>query len=490
MSSRAPLRRLRPFDVMFLRLETPQAPCHFGGLAVLEGGALLDDEGRLRLPELAARIERRLSLVPQLRRRVLWPGPLGGRPVWVDDERFAIERHVHETRVPPPGGERELLETAARVYGPVLDRGRPLWELWFLTGMRDGRVGALLKLHHAVADGMAAVAVLASLFDVAPDVPDPAPSAWQPEPAPTRRSIRADDLSRKADALGGVARDLRRPGGLERAGASLARTSRLARSYAGANRDLRAPRTSLNRPVGAGRVVRVVALDLAAVKEVAHAHDAKVNDVVLDLWLGGMRTLLASRGERLPAELVASIPVSLRAGDGPRTVDNQSGFMATALPAREPDPVRRLALVADRTRRIKAGQDPEAIAAFLAAVAATPIGRAYTRRQRTSNTIVTNVPGPPAPVYLLGARIEQIWPIIGLVGNIGLICCAFSYTGRLSLVVTADATTFPDLDVLIDGIDAAWHGLSPDRHASALHLRVARSDQAGVGSAAAVHEIG
>ena len=466
MSTRTPLRRLKPFDVMFLRLETPQWPCHFGGLAVLDGDPLLDDGGKVRLSEIAARLERRLTLVPQLRRRVLWPGPLGGRPVWIDDDGFAIERHVHEAVVPPPGGERELLDTAARIYERVLDRRRPLWELWFLSGMEDGRIGALLKLHHAVADGMAAVAILGSLFEVEPDAADPAPSAWWPEPTPSRRSIRADNLSRKADACRAVAADLRRPGGLGRAGASLRGTWRLARSYAGANRDLHAPRTSLNRPVGAGRVVRVVALDLAAMKEVAHAHDAKVNDVVLALWLGGLRTLLASRGEQVPAELVASIPVSLRADDGPRGLDNQTGFMATALPAREPDPVRRLSLVAERTRRVKAGQNAEAIAGFLAAISATALGRAYTRHQRTSNTIVTNVPGPPVPVYLLGAPIREIWPIIELVGNIGLICCAFSYRSQLSLVVTADATTFPDLDLLIEGIDDEWRVLWPGRPAS------------------------
>jgi diacylglycerol O-acyltransferase len=453
------LRRLSPFDVMFLRLETPQEPSHFGGLAVLDGGALLDDEGRLRFAEVVTHVERRLPLVPQLRRRVLWPGFLGGRPVWVDDERFAIEHHVHETMVPPPGGEPELLDVAARVYEGVLDRRRPLWELWFLTGLQEGRVGALLKLNHAVADGMAAVGVLGSLFDLEPGAGGPAPEPWVPEPTPSRRSIRVDDMSRKVAAVRAVARDLIRPGGAGRAVATLGRTWRLARSFAGVNRDLHAPRTSLNRPIGAGRTVRVYRLELDAVKELAHAHDAKVNDVVVDLWLGGLRSLLVARGEQLPAELVASIPVSLR-NDGSRTVDNRTGFMATALPAREPDPVRRLGLVADRTRRIKAGQNAEAIAGFMAAVAATSIGRAYTRHQRTSNTIVTNVPGPPIPVYLSGARALEIWPIIAPMGNIGLICGAFSYCGRLSLVVTADATGFPDLDVLVEGIDGAWRALA------------------------------
>jgi WS/DGAT/MGAT family acyltransferase len=311
----------------------------------------------------------------------------------------------------------------------------------------------MLKLHHAVADGMAAVAIMGALFDLSSDAGDPEPSVWRPEPRPTRHALRADHLSRATGAATRVATALLEPG---RARAAAHRAWRLTRSYAGANRDLRAPGTSLNRPVEQGRVVRVLPLDLDDVKAVAHAHDAKVNDVVLDLWIGGLRALLRSRGEPVPAELVASIPATLRAVASPASVDNQTGFMATALPAADGDPVRRLALIADRTRTIKAEQHPEAIAGFMAALAATPIAHAYVNHQRTSNTIVTNVPGPPVPVFMFGARVLEIWPVIELVGNIGLICCAFSYTGRLSLVVTADANAFPDVDVVMDGVAREW----------------------------------
>ncbi len=452
-------RRLSSFDLMFLRLETPEWPCHFGGLTVLEGEALLDDEGRLRMREITARLERRLPLVPELRRRLHVPGPLGGRPLWVDDPRFAIERHVHQTTVPTPGGDGELLETAAQVAMRSLDRRRPLWELWFFTGLEEDRVAAMLKLHHSVADGMAAVTIMASLFDLDPAVPDPAPASWVPERLPSERALRADNLEAKIETVRGLVADATRPGAGARMAASIGRVARIARSYAGANPELQAPPTSLNRVVGAGRRIGVVRLDLAAVKGAAHAHDATVNDVVLDLWSGGLRRLLASRGEATDLELITSLPVSLRADAGSEAVDNRSGWVAFALPTSEPDPSSRLGEIARRTRVVKATQQPAAIAGFMAALAATPLARPFTTHQHTNNVLVTNVPGPPVPMYMFGARVVEILPIVELVGNVGLVLCAFSYAGRLSLVVTADATGFPDLDVLVDGMEREWDAL-------------------------------
>jgi WS/DGAT/MGAT family acyltransferase len=460
MTGAGVFRRLSSFDLMFLRFETPEWPCHFGGLTVLEGGALLDEHGRLRMQEIIDRLERRLQLVPQLRRRLHVPGPFGGRPLWVDDPRFAIGRHVHQIAVPEPGGDDELLQTVARVYMIPLDRRRPLWQLWFFTGLDAGRVAAMLKLHHSIADGMAAVTIMGSLFDLEPGAPDPPAARWVPERIPSQRALRAENLEAKIEAVRRFLADVARPGARSRMLASIGRASRIARSYAGANPELRAPSTSLNRVVGAGRRIGVVRLDLAAAKDAAHAHDAKINDVVLDLWSGGLRRLLASRGESTDLELVTSVPVSLRAGAEPGTVDNRTGWVAFALPTSEPDPRRRLDEIAGRTRRVKASQPPAAIAGFMAALAATPLARMFTMHQRTGNVIVTNVPGPPVPMYMFGARVREILPIVELVGNVGLVLCAFSYADWLSLVVTADATAFSDLDVLMEGMEQDWAALT------------------------------
>ncbi len=446
--------RLTPFAFMYLRVENRAWPCHFGGLAVVEGEALLDASGQLRLQEIRDRLDRRLARVPQLRRRVYFPGPFGGRPLWVDDQRFAIEHHVHEAAVRSPGGDAELLEAAAGVYERLLNRRRPLWELWFLTGLSDGRVGVLLKLHHAVADGMAAVAIMGSLFDVEPDAHDPVPAPWRPEPIPWRGSLLADNLSTKARTLGRVAATLAHPERLMSGARVFALVVRRSLGHQGA------PRTSLNRPVRVGRRIGFLRLDLAAMKQAAHAHDGKLNDVVLDLWTGGLRRLLVSRGEPIAGvELTASQAVSLRSSAEPGTVDNQVGTIVLPLPVWEPDAQRRLDLLVDTTRTIKARQRPAAIMNAVVRVSATPIGRYFTLHQRACNVLVTNVPGPPVPMYILGARILDVLPIIELVGNIGLTLCAFSYAGQISLVVTADADAFPDLNVLMAGMERDWYAL-------------------------------
>ncbi len=445
--------RLTPFDRMYLRDETAAWPCHFGGLAVLEGKALLDPTGKLRLAEIRGRLNRRLARVPDLRQRVYVPGRLRGGPLWVDDHQFAIEHHVYEAAVEPPGGDAELLATAARLYEGLLDRRRPLWELWFLTGLSDGRVGVLLKLHHAVADGSAAVMIMESLFDLEPHPPEPASALRALEPTPGSWSLLADNLS-------GKIRNARRGAAMLAHPRRLVSGARVFAVVVGRSLGRKgAPRTSLNQVVRAGRRIRFLRLDLAAVKEAAHAHGGKVNDVALDLWTGGLRSLLTSRGERVArVELTTGQAVSLRsAGDG--TIDNQAGTVVLRLPVWEADVERRLDLIVGRTRKAKARQRPAAIKGAMVAMTATPIGRYFNLHQRAANVIVTNVVGPPVPMYVMGARILDILPIIQLIGNIGLTLCAFSYDGRIYLVVTADARGFPDLDVLIAGMEREWQAL-------------------------------
>lgn len=443
------LARLSVLDLMFLRVESAAWPCHFGGLAVLDGPALLDGSGRLRLDEIAEELDRRLVHVPQLRRRVHFPGPLLGRPLWVDDDRFDIHRHVHQAAVDPPGSDIQLLDAAARICERLLDRTHPLWELWFLTGLTGGRVGVLLKLHHSVADGIAAVAIMASLFDTGPAAPAPAAGFWAPQHVPTRGQLLADNLSAKMEQARRAAAALAHPMRLARAAQVFAGVARQALSPA------RAPRTSLNRRVETGRRIRFVRLDLAAVKHVAHAHQGKVNDVVLTIWAGGLRRLLASRTELAARlELITTVPASSRAAGGTGTAANEFGAMALPLPVWEADAERRLDRIVGRTRQAKAGQHPAAAMGLIAGLSATPLGRYFAAHQHAVNVEVTNVAGPPVHVSLFGARVLAILPIVGPVGNLGPVLCAFSYAGQLVLVVTADAHSFPDLDVLMAGMEA------------------------------------
>ena len=411
------------------------------------------------MEEIAGRLNGRLRHAPQLRRRVHFPGPLQGRALWVEDDQFDIHRHVREKAVDPPGGDAELLDAAARICEQLLDRSRPLWELWFLTGLTGGRVGVLLKLHHSMADGIAAVMLMAALFDAEPGAPEPgAPEPvskpWMPQRIPKRSQLLADNLSMQ------MAR-------VRRAGATLAHPIQLAKALhvlAGvarrALRPARAPGTSLNRRVETGRRIRFLPLNLAAVKHVAHAHQGKVNDVVLTIWTGGLRHLLVSRAEPVARlEPITTVPTSSRTASSTGTIDNEFGAMSLPLPVWQADVERRLDLIIDRTRDAKAGQHPAAVMGLLAGLSATPLGRYFAAHQRAVNVEVTNVIGPPGPVYLFGARALAILPIVGPVGNVGLILCAFSYAGQLFLVVTADAHGFPDLDVLMAGLETEGRAL-------------------------------
>lgn len=460
--------RLTPFDLMFLRLESADWPCHYGGLAVMDGTALLDASGRLRLAEVRDRLYRRVAKVPQLRRRIHDPGPLRGRPVWVDDDRFDIGKHVNEAGVAAPGGDEQLLQAVDHLYGRLVDRNRPLWEMWFLTGLADGRIGVLLKLHHAMADGLAAVAIVLSLLDLEADAPDPSPAPWQPQPPPGNWKLLVDGVA-------GRMRTLRRGAAAAKHPLDLARRAGFAalvvRRYLGAKP---APRTSLNQPVRAGRRIAYLRLDLQDMKEVAHAHGGKVNDVVVNLWAGGLRELMVSRGEPVTGvELVTALAASLRPNTSEaQTVDNRVGGLVLRLPVWEPNAQRRLDLVVDVTRRSKSEQRPVAVMGPMVGLAATPLGRYFVVHQRTSNLVTTNVIGPNRPVYLLGAPVREILPIIELIGNIGLTLCAFSYAGEMFLVVTADASAFDDLDVAMAAMEREWDALlmcspgSPDQPAA------------------------
>ncbi len=445
--------RLTATDLMFLRLETDAWPCHFGGLALLEGPPLRDGAGELRLEEIKRALDARLGQVPDMRQRVLRSGFLGGKPVWVDDHHFSIDNHVHVATI--PGGDEGLLDTVTEVYARLLDRDRPLWEMWILTGLSDDRLGILLKLHHSVADGLAAVAIMGSLFDVDPHAEPSEPVAWIPAPAPTWRALAGDNIRTKWEAVTRMLKSVR-PAGVLRGFRTF---GKLTRGYFGSEG---MPGSSLNEVVQQGRLVRYVRVDLAAMKQAAHARRGKVNDVVLTLWTGGLRHLLEGRGETVAGvELVTGMATTLRsstaAGD---TIDNRVGTMVLKLPVAEAEPAARLVTIVDRTTQAKSNWSPAATMGYLAAIAGTPIGRSFVSNQKASNTIVTNVMGPPVPVYFSGARILEILPIIELVGNIGLTLCAFSYCGEMYLVVTADEQAFPDLDLLMEGMEQDWLMLS------------------------------
>jgi diacylglycerol O-acyltransferase len=355
----------------------------------------------------------------------------------------------------PPADQVQLLAACAQLYRRRLDPSRPLWEAWLLPGLPQQQVGLLLRAHHTIADGVAGVAAFGALLDLAADTPVSAAPPWTPTPIPTAGELLRDNLHRRVQ-------------GLDRALLSLAhpsRTLRRARDAWPAWREFfaeqRAPRTSLNRPIGADRRLAVVGSRLELIKQVAHAHHAKVNDVVLAAVAGGLRQLLAGRGE--PVEklvLRTMVPISLHHEQPGQASGNQDTMMLVPLPLGEPDPVRRLQLIAAETAERKRKAHPQTGSG----ISQWPLfQRAFLRglaHQRLMNTSVTNVPGPPVPLYLAGAQLLELFPVVSLMGNFTLAVAVLSYAGQLNLTAVADQDTCPDVEVFAEGVRSALDELA------------------------------
>jgi diacylglycerol O-acyltransferase len=268
---RGRLDRLTPLDMSNLRVEEHGLSMHVAALVVLEPA----EPGQPDLDRLRGIVEGRLSRVPRLRQVIYRPPPGLGSPVWVDARDFDIRQHVQVRPVPKPGDEAALLRACTELDETPLDRSRPLWQMWLLTGLAGGRRALLIRLHHVVADGIAALAMLGSLIDPAPgtEVPDPPP--WTPAPAPGVVALASDQLRRQTLLLRHLAVRLRHPR------AAVTRLGVLARQARQVAREGRAPRVSLNVPVTGPRQLLLIRADLRRAKAVAHAHGGTVNDVVL-----------------------------------------------------------------------------------------------------------------------------------------------------------------------------------------------------------------
>ena len=441
-------QRLSVQDAGFLDLEHAGLPQHVAILAVAEGGPLLDRDGRLRVDAVRRELAGRLQQVPRLRQRVLCPRVGQGLPLWVDDPGFDLANHVRVVHLPAPGGERELLGLCDQLCLRLLDRARPLWELWLVTGLANGRVGLVLKLHHSLADGLAAVQIAGVLLDSTANAPSSTLPSWQPRPAPSGWALAADNLRGRGATLAAVLAQLRHPRELAARARVVVGAARMA---AGGRRHRR--RSVLRRPVGDRRRLAVVRAGLAVVKAVAHGHAATVNDVLLAAVAGGLRALLATRGAPVDGLILsASVPVALRAGADTAALGNQVGLMVVPLPVGEPDPVQRLRHITGATTERK--HRPEVVASLRPAGSLT-ILRAlnrYSRHQRIVDVFVTNVPGPQRPLYLLGARLLEAFPVVQVAGNVPLSVAVLSYDGQLNIGIQSDPDGCPDLEVFSDGL--------------------------------------
>lgn len=453
--------RMTALDTSFLWFERPGIPVHLGAAATFEGAPLLDSRGRLRIDEVRARVEAGLDAMPRLRRRLV-SVPLGlDRPRWVDDPEFDVADHVEVVDLPGPADDAALRHLAERLHGETLPRDRPLWHVCFVTGLTGGRVGVVERVHHALVDGVGGVDAMAILLDLERDAAPPRHHRWEPAPPPTPAALAADALwDRGASPF----RLLRLVGDAARRPLDTVRTaSVLGSGLASLVHDgVMAPASSLNTTIGAGRRFAWVTARFDEAAAAGHAVGGTVNDVVLAAVAGGLRMLLLARGEPVPHDLTLKVmvPVSVRRSGERGALGNRVGSVFAPLPVGIGNPGRRLAEVAATTRSLKAGHEAAATEMLLRAADALPpaAGRTIVRaidRQRMINLVVTNVPGPPVPLYALGARLLEAYPVVPLGANLSVGVAILSYDGALNLGFTADAARCPDVETFAAGTELA-----------------------------------
>ena len=457
---RSPIDRLTALDQLMLGAGKVW-PQDIGALVLLDGANLLDSSGRFRIEAAREAIGSRLHLVPRFRQVVHVPRRGLGGPLWVDAPSFDLSEHVRVLALPAGSGEADLLVAAEQLRGRRLEPSRPLWGMWFLTGLPDHQVALFVKLHHAIADGMAAMTTISALLDTAPDTPARPAHPWTPTPWPSAGELLADNLHRHLQRLASTFSVLARP----------RTTMRRLRAAWPAIRELLAekpaPKTSLDRMVGPNRNLALIRTSLDQVKQVAHAHAATVNDVLLASTAGGLRALLGSRGEPVEDTTVRIyVPVSLRRRvRGPQR-GNLIAQMAVPLPLGVADPGLRLREIAAETANRKARTRTSLGTLFGGRVARRLLLMAV-MRQRV-NVCSASIPGPEVPLYLAGAQVLEVFPILPLIANEPLGVGALSYVGALAIGVVADQDAYPDLDAFAAGLREELHLLGVPTHPTSI----------------------
>jgi WS/DGAT/MGAT family acyltransferase len=445
---------------------------HVAAVAVFERGPLRREDGGLDSDRLDKYIESRLHLLPGYRRRLAFT-PVERQPIWVDDQRFDLHYHVRHVGLPFPGTDRALQEVVGQILSQGLDRGRPLWEMWVVDGLEGERFALVSKVHHCMVDGVSGANLLTLLFSPSPDASDAGAASWRPTPEPSPLRLIADDAARRArlplDAvrsLAGAVRDL------PSTGASLVRTGAALGEAVGAG--LRPPaRTRLNRPIGPHRRVGWRSMDLEEVKRLKRSLGGTVNDAVLAVVAGALHHFLEER-EPWPArfDYRVVIPVNMRPPGDDFTQANHVSALFLSLPVSEPDPLQRYASIQCETLRLK--QSRAAVGTDLLIRFAdwtgsnelTRLGARLVSRLRPYNLIVTNVPGPKFPLYVLGAPLLEMFPFLPLFDHQGLGVAALSYAGQVGWGLIGDWELTPDLGILAAALDTSFEELRQAARAS------------------------
>lgn len=449
--------RLTALDATFLEIEDENVHMHVGAISIFEGGELFREDGGLDFARVRRIAGTALARNRRFRQR-LEVVPLLGHPVWVDDARFNLDYHLRHTALPDPGDERQLKRLFGRVMSQKLDEHKPLWEMWFVENLLGRRFAVITKVHHCMIDGVSGAELIGMLMDPEAEAEakraeeEGAPARpWLPRPAPRPIELLAGEARRRAAM----------PIAIVRAGLGAAAhpvdSFEAARDAADALREFLTPglsggsQTPLNPDIGPHRRFDWLRMDIAAAKEVAKKLGGTLNDVVLTTVAGAVRHFLQGRGVAVhDIDFRAQVPVNIRSKDEKETLGNRVAMLLADLPVSEPDRRRRHAAVVATTKHLKTSHQAKGAELleqigdwtakeFLGALVKV------TGRQLAYNIVVTNVPGPPFGVKMLGARMTEIYPLVPLFSNQALGIALFSYDGGLFWGLNSDWDAMPDL---------------------------------------------
>ncbi len=444
--------RMSPQDASFLHVENEVNHMHIASVAIFEGPA----PGYHEIMEM---VSSKLHLVPRYRQIVRFVPLELERPVWVDDPNFNLSYHIRHSGLPSPGSEEQLRNLVGRVMAQQLDRAKPLWEMWIVEGLDDGRWAVLSKTHHCMVDGVSATDLLSVVMDDSPNPERKPPPPWKPEDVPSDVSLLTSALRERLFNAGEIVRGMR---SALRGPGRIAEQIRELSTGAGSLRKLATPLdTGLNGPIGPHRRWDWARSSLDDVKRVRRALGGTVNDVVLTAITKGFRDLMISRRLEVADQVVRTlVPVSVRREDEKGSYNNRVSAMFAELPVGIEDPVKRLESIRGQMDDLK--EKKQAVAAdvltslsgFAPPLLLALAGRLFARaNQRNIQTVTTNVPGPQQPMYAAGRRMLHALPYVPLVGSVRIGIAIFSYAGELGFGVTGDFDTVPDIHVLCHGIE-------------------------------------
>jgi diacylglycerol O-acyltransferase / wax synthase len=447
------LDRLTAVDASFLTNESASSHMHVGAILIFEGPPP-------RYVDLVEHVRGRLHLVPRFRQKLVVPPLEAGRPLWADDVNFNLSYHIRHTALPEPGGEAQLKRLTGRVFSQQLDRSKPLWELWLVQGLERDRFAILTKTHHAMVDGISGVDIGTVLFDLEP-VPEPAAveDEWVPQKSPSTAELVGRGIG---DAVGlpfkaaeKAVEAIRHPESAARkAVEGLEALSAVLSQFADP-----APDVPLNQEIGPHRRFVWARSELATFKRIKDSLGGTVNDVVLAVVTGSIRNWLHARGVRTEGlELRALVPVSIRSEDEHGNLGNRITLMRGPLPVYIEDPVRRLHTISEEMAGLKDSKQAlgaEMISRFNDFAPPTLLAQAsrINFSTRLFNLLVTNVPGPQIPLYVLGRELEEVFPVAFLPQNHALAVAIMSYHGKVGFGLLADYDSMEDIELLGEGIN-------------------------------------